>query len=496
MNLTSGKDVVKKLNLYFIVMWTMIVSVVDLAYVVEYLHHNMELVVLLVYLISGYVPAIITMVLYAKTKGESELIRKVGIVSYGVYYIIILFTTNNCMVSFYLIPLLILLIIYEDVKLVIGASASYIAVNIAAVIYKAAFLHRTGAADKQNYEIMIILNIVISSVIILCTRLVKSANAWKHAQLTEHMQKVENSRNKLIDVSKEVTEQVIDIKQNIDQNASHVATMNTSMGEVNVGMQTVAESLADQTNATVNIQNEIVHMVSLAQELVANTRDSEQSVKSSNENMSRVKELTDHVEQESHLVMQEMKSLVENSTEVRSVIEIINNLAGQTNLLALNAAIEAARAGDAGRGFSVVADEIRGLADSTHQSIGKIETLLNQLEESTRRADESVAAMIEQMQEQRECIGVTYEKLDTVTSNLLQLNDKVEQVSDKVSHVEKETNLVVESVNQMSAISQEVSAASSEVYDLSTSAKEAAELVSKSAAKIENSMSGLRDYYA
>lgn len=491
MIIESEKDMERRVNLYFISVWTLLVTVLNVAYIVEVSEGKISTGQLILYVLTAYVPVVIAVILYKQSQGLSVIIRSLGVLGFGAYYVMCLMLSENNMVSVYVIPLLILCFMYEDVRLIVRISIYYILSNLAGIANKILRYGQTSDVDIDNYVITLSLCTLTSLVAILCTKLIKKNNEWRREKIKKQMENIQANRNDIIETSKEVSQQVADIKQSIDENVDHITTMNSSMGEVSKGMQTVAESLTNQINSTMSIQTEITDIVSLTEELVEKVESSEQSMESSNDTMSKVKDLTENVKQESHSVMDEMKNLVQNSTEVRSVIEIINTIAGQTNLLALNASIEAARAGEAGRGFSVVADEIRELADSTHQSIGKIETLLNQLEESTKRADSSVSCMIEEMEEQRGCIDITYSDLNHVNENLSILVANVQRVSEKIIHVEKETKHVVESVNQMSAISEEVSAASTEVYELSTAAKVAAEQVSQSAANIEISMSGL-----
>jgi methyl-accepting chemotaxis protein len=125
---------------------------------------------------------------------------------------------------------------------------------------------------------------------------------------------------------------------------------------------------------------------------------------------------------------QSIATLTEKAQDISSVLRIIKEIAAQTNLLALNAAIEAAQAGDAGRGFSVVAEEIRKLAEDSKKSAGEIESLISEVQKGTKSTAELVGVMSDNI---KQCEAATTESMTTfesITKYYDQTLEKSEQI--------------------------------------------------------------------
>jgi len=125
----------------------------------------------------------------------------------------------------------------------------------------------------------------------------------------------------------------------------------------------------------------------------------------------------------------EVAKLVIDSQNIGSVLDVIRSIAEQTNLLALNAAIEAARAGEQGRGFAVVADEVRTLASRTQDSTSEIETIITQLQARTKNMVGLIADCLSQGQQSSQKAGAAGKMLTEITNNVTQITDMTSTIA-------------------------------------------------------------------
>ncbi|MCG9723080.1 methyl-accepting chemotaxis protein [Shewanella sp. Isolate7] len=221
----------------------------------------------------------------------------------------------------------------------------------------------------------------------------------------------------------------------------------------------VAAGIAQQTHNSVNRQySDIESVVTAVNQMSATALEvakaSEQTaseteamtlnVKAGEDSLSQAMGYVTHMSQESLLAKEAVGKVAESSTNISKILEVISAIAEQTNLLALNAAIEAARAGEQGRGFAVVADEVRALASKTQSSTDEIGKLIETLQREVTSASQIIDQGVDGAQR-------AVAQTESALSSLNTIVSQIQEVSGQVTHIAtaaEEQSAVTEEVNR------------------------------------------------
>lgn len=158
-----------------------------------------------------------------------------------------------------------------------------------------------------------------------------------------------------------------------------------------------------------------------------------------------------------------VEKLTDTTKDIGLFVESIENIAEQTNLLALNAAIEAARAGEAGKGFAVVADEVRKLADQSRQSTEEINNLMQSIQEESQSAIKAMEIMKKVSHEQSIAVNKTDNAFNDIANAINLIVGKINDVNQAVIQMQHDKNEVISAIENISSVSEETAASSQEV---------------------------------
>ncbi len=244
-------------------------------------------------------------------------------------------------------------------------------------------------------------------------------------------------------------------------------SVNQSLHQIAEGIQSTAESIQEQSVMTGEIREAVRTAEEDAQEVVLTAKLTVEQIDENSKRMEMLKKQSEEIEAVGRDVEKAMEALKIKAEEVSEITQIIFSISEETNLLALNASIESARAGEAGRGFSVVADQIRQLSVQTRKSTEKIEGIVSLLNEDADTTADLVGKSIEATDQQKDLIDQNATSLNEIHKQSEVLLNRAVSLGEEVKRLLNSNNRIVENITQLSAVSEEVTASTQEASNMS-----------------------------
>ncbi|MEN6356156.1 MAG: methyl-accepting chemotaxis protein [Armatimonadota bacterium] len=288
---------------------------------------------------------------------------------------------------------------------------------------------------------------------------------------------VASSSHELSAISKDVTQgtqQIMDTvgqvatgsqeqSQTAQSSSDAMQQLGRAIDEVASGAQSQAKYVENTVGLVQQISASIEEVANLSQESAVNGKHvSDIAITGGKEvaetvgGMERIREATEKV-------AEMVRQLGDSSQQIGTIVETIDDIAEQTNLLALNAAIEAARAGEHGKGFAVVADEVRKLAERSSKATGEIADLISNIQDMTKSAVEAMNDSSKEVAEGTELAGHAGEVLKDIQNAVAGIVSEIHQISVDTQHVSGSSADIVKAIENVSSVTQQTTAAAQEM---------------------------------
>ena len=285
----------------------------------------------------------------------------------------------------------------------------------------------------------------------------------------------------IMNVVKEETNSSTEMVNSLYNASGNIAQ---SMQDISVSTEKMAENISEQNRMTQNIQIAISNTQGFSSEMVSVAGVSNEEIRSNQAMMEKLMEQSEQIADNNTLVTDAMEQLQDKVDKVASIANMILKISNQTSILAINASVESARSGEAGKGFSVIAEQIRQLAEETKESTESITHIVDDLNDNAKTVVDAVGVSLKAADSQNQMIRTAADAFNELSGNMNVLITNIQEINERIDNLSTANNQIVENITQLSALSEEVSASAEETSHLTEMNVKYASRTSKSIQKI------------
>lgn len=440
-------------------------AVLVLCYLIEVFKKARTVGYFLVFCLLALVPLAAAIVMYRNDR-ESETLRYVMSAGYGIFYIFVIFTTVSPVAYVYALIFALVILAFNDMKLTYIFSGGLIAVNIIQVAVMGA-QGQIAAADSADVEIRIGSALLFALFLVASSQVLNQNNAAKMKEIEAEKDRSERLMDELLRTSQKITADIEMVSDKMGLLESATSKTMSSMEEVAMGTNDTANSIQLQMEKTEDIHKTIMKVNHASDMIERNIEATQRELTAAQGNIdSLIRHVNQSNEENSH-VSKELSELHEYTSQMQSIIHMIDEITTQTSLLSLNASIEAARAGEAGKGFAVVASEISALATQTQAATDNITVLIGNISSELEKVVTVVEGMIDNSNAQNKAANSTAASFEQITASAKEVYQESSVLKELIDELTAANRGIVEGIETISAATEEVTAHSNETFESS-----------------------------
>lgn len=411
-------------------------------------------------LILGLGP-VIAEIFFWKRNHETSMIKHLVAIGFAVFYTFTLFTCTNNLVFTFVIPMILMVSIFNDTKYSIEINAGTVILSIMMCIVGA----KTGAMGYEGMDdaIIMVVVMILSAIFSFYSARISHANS---EQKLKQAQDAQNESEKLLADMKYISEGlhdgIRDIYKDLEKLSDASQSTKESMSQLSTGATETADAVQKQTYQTEAIQNKVSLVTDATDSISTSMQHTLQVLDEGSKDIELLVGQVDASVETGAEVADKLQKLDSYVDEMHSIVNLISGIANQTSMLALNASIEAARAGEAGRGFAVVASQVTGMAAQTKDATVHITELITNVSTAISEVVTVINQMLEGIQEEKQSTSNTADSFTNIQTNTLTIQENVTHLVQSIDELKDANQMIVDSIQTISAISQEVSAHANE----------------------------------